>query len=157
MKRHMGIVFFYALCSFILVEIFFVYSHGIDLFILFAIVAMVMGWMLHIAPPIRIRLLLWTLVFGVGLCIFVFQEISARIKYASARMPPSWYPKEYTMGYYHERNISVRNYSIERKRAIEERKQYNERMKNYKSTSGSSGSSYSGGSSHYGGGLSGGK
>lgn len=151
MKRHMVIVFFYALCSFLLGGIFFRYEYGIDLFILFAIGAMFMGWILNLAPQVRIRFLLWTLVFGTGFCIYVFQASSAH------RKTYSWYSESYTMGYYHKKNLSVRNYSITRKRKIEEKKQYNERMKKIRETSGSSGSSYSGGSSHYGGGLSGGK
>lgn len=149
MKRHLVIVFFYALYSCLLYGIYSWYEYDLDQFILFAIGAMVMGWILHLAPQIRIRFLLWTLVFGTGFCIYVFQASFAR--------GYSEYERSYTMGYNHTRNVSVRNYSITRKRKIEERKQYNERMKKIRETSGSSGSSYSGGSSHYGGGLSGGK
>ena len=151
MKRHLVIVFFYALYSCLLYGIYLWYEYDLDQFILFAIGAMVMGGILHLAPQIRIRFLLWTLVFGTGFCIYVYQASFARGKIYSQ------YEKPYTMGYRHKKNLSVRNYSITRKRKIEEKKQYNERMKKIRETSGSSGSSYSGGSSHYGGGLSGGK
>ena len=153
MKRHLVIVFFYALYSCFLYGTYSWYEYDLDQFILFAIGAMFMGWIFNLAPQIRIRFLLWTLVFGIGFCICVFQASFAPGKIFSEYD----FRRQLTMGYRHKRNISVRNYSITRKRKIEERKQYNERMKKIRETSGSSGSSYSGGSSHYGGGLSGGK
>ena len=157
MKRHMGIVLFYTLFSFLLIELFFRYKYGIDLFVMFAVGAVIVGWMLHLSPQSRIRFLLWTLVCGTGFCFYIHQASSAR---NDSR--PYAYSKTFTMGYYHKKNLSVRNYSLHRKREIEKRKKREEQMKTYTggsgtNYSGSSGSNYSGGSSHYGGGLSGGK
>lgn len=157
MKRHIGILLFYAGFSFLVVELFFRYQYEIDLFVMFALGAMITGWILNLSPQIKIWFLSWTLVCGAVFCFYIYQESAA---YNNAS--PSTYSKTFTMGYFHTKNISVRNYSLHRKREIEKRKKIKEQMKNNTGRSGagysgSSGSSYSGGSSHYGGGLSGGK
>ena len=112
---------------------------------MFAFGAMIVGWILNLSPRIKIRFLLWTLFCGTGFCVYIYQASLAH----NTRL--GLYT--YTMGHYHPRNLSVRNYSIHRKREIEKRKEREKQREN--STGG--GSSYSGGASHYGGGLSGGK
>ena len=141
MKKHLVIMFFYLLFSWFLVESFSRDSSNIDVYILFIVVAMFLGWVLNLSPQIRVWFLFWTLGVGGLLSWYVHQEVLLR--------GPSQYTYEYYMGRGYKVNSTVRNYSLNRAREIERAKQ--------RSYSGSSGSSYSGGSSHYGGGLSGGK
>ena len=63
---------FYALFSLFARRDFFRYEYDIDLFILFAIGAMFMGWILNLSSSGQDRFLLWTLVCGPG---FVYMFI----------------------------------------------------------------------------------
>ena len=142
MKKHLVIIFFYLLFSWFLVESFSRDRSNIDVYILFVVVAMFLGWVLNLSPQIRVWFLFWTLGVGGGLSWYVHQEVLLR-------GPKQYvYTFEYSMGRGYKVNSTVRNYSINRAREIESAKQ-----RSYST----GGTGYSGGGSHYGGGLSGGK
>lgn len=147
MKRHIGIVLFYVIFSFLLIAIFFRYKYSIDLFLMFTLGVMITGWILNLSPRTKIWFLFWSLIGGTGFCLYVHHASLDRSDSLSS------YKYAYVMGFRYSKNISVRNYSINRKREIEKKKEAEKFRKQYYN----SGSSYSGSSSHYGGGLSGGK
>ena len=151
MKKHLGIVLFYLILSFLFFDLFVKERSNIDFYIISSLFIMFVGWVLNLSPQLRIKFLFWTLIFNCGLVFYVQQEM-LNYKRHTYR-----YSYRYEIGHGYQNNISVRNYSINRKRAIEEEEKKAKERAKMRSYSGSSGSSYYGGSSHYGGGLSGGK